>query len=363
MTAYFRSHPLLPGGHLQTLGGLLLPHRDNRRRRDMPEADVHFVALPDGDQIALHEDRPLHKPLQVKDSPSGPELVSSETLTSSSTAADDAAAPSVLLIHGLGGCHQSPYMQRLSIKLARLGYRAFRMDQRNSGAAAGRAAAPYHGGRSEDVATAVRFITDRYPQTRLAICGFSLAGNMLLKFLGEDPQAVDARVMRAVAVNPPIDLDRCVQTLDRGIGRLYDRYFIRMLNRQVLENEKLRARASADFFAKLPRGIREFDDRFTAPMSGYEGASDYYARCSARQFIGAIQVPTLVLTSGSDPLVPVESFEGIEQSSAHVTLDVVPGGGHLGYIHRARTKHSERTAGDRRWMDWRVLQWVEQIGV
>lgn len=176
----FRPHLLLRNGHLQTVAAVYLP------RRDAPYgATVHFIDAegPEheaaGDQLALHEDRPANwRP---------------ET-------------PTVLMVHGLAGCHNSAYMCRMTERLTARGYCVFRMDMRGCGAGEGRAKLPTHCGRSGDVAAALRFIAKRYPESPTFAIGFSLGGCLTLNMLAEAGRSRVGNLVRALAICPPIDL-------------------------------------------------------------------------------------------------------------------------------------------------------------
>jgi uncharacterized protein len=314
----FRPHPFVRGGHAQTLVGNFLPGR-----RVPYRAVRHSVRLDDGDTIVLHDDVPVGW---------------------------RAGGPAALLVHGLAGSHLSPYMVRVAARLADAGVRPFRMDLRGCGAGAGLARLPYHAGRSADVLAALVHIGRLCPGAPLRLIGFSLGGNIVLKLLGETPRELPGRLDRAVAVNPCIDLAACVAALERPVLAIYDRHFLRLLYRQVVR--AARPNGGAGFrWPRRPRCIRDFDDLYTAPVSGFGTADDYYARCSAARFIGGIRVPTLVIASRDDPLVPVRSFEELMPPSA-VRLHLADSGGHLGYIARPGIDP------DRRWMDWRVLEWI-----
>ena len=102
---------------------------------------------------------------------------------------------------------------------------------------------------------------------------------------------------------------------------------------------------------RLPGTLKEFDDRYTAPVSGFASVDDYYARCSSSQFLGHVSIPTTILTARDDPLIPIRMFESADFSSS-IVLHAAAGGGHLGYIGRRGIDP------DRRWMDWRVVDWV-----
>ena len=316
----FRPHPLLPGGHAQTLAGVFLPTsaagHDTRR---------HVVPLDDGDAIVLHDDTPAQ------------------------WSPGDRAA---LLVHGLTGDHESGYMVRIAARLVGSGVRAFRMDARGWGTATTLARKPANAGRSEDARAALAAITALCPESPLGVAGFSLGANLVLKMLGEDGAATPAALLRAVAVNAPIDLHASLCSMETGMNRAYDAYFTRMLLRRVAYLRQTVEGLDWPEPPEPPRSLRAFDDTYTAPLSGYRDAADYYARASAGQFLDAIRTPTLMLTASDDPIVPRGMFPSKSPADA-ITLHEALGGGHLGYI--------AREAGDdpdRRWMDARVVQWL-----
>ncbi|MSR58555.1 MAG: alpha/beta fold hydrolase [Planctomycetaceae bacterium] len=333
----FRPNPFLRGGHLQTLAGFIAagtPPGDQH-------AVLHEVELADGDRIVLSDDRPA------------------------SWCEGDRV---VLLIHGLAGCHASPYMQRIAAKLNARGVRTFRMDLRGCGAGLGLARFPYHSGRSADAAAALATIGRLCPNAPVTLVGFSLGGNITLKLLGETPAALPPNLAQAVAVCPPVDLSHCVIALGSGVNRLYDRYFARLMLQQIAARQRARpdavvppgwplvvanrsnATTSGAARRRPPRGVREFDESFTAPVSGFGTAANYYRVCSSAQFIPAIRMPTLILGAADDPLVPPSPLAAIELSGA-VTLQITPSGGHLGFLGRSISN------GDGRWMDRRIVEW------
>jgi predicted alpha/beta-fold hydrolase len=315
----FRPHTLIRGGHAQTVAGviwpgLLRPH----------QAALRHVRLDDGDVLVLHDDQPA--PWRPGD-------------------------PATLLVHGLAGSHRSPYMVRMADKLNALGCRAFRLDLRGCGAGEGLARFPYHAGRSEDVLAALREVAAFCPGSELSLVGYSLGGNMVLKLLGENPGELPATLARAAAVNPAIDLAACAVAMQAPLAKFYDRHLVGLLWKQLARRGQRFPDAPTCERSRAPRRLLEFDERFTAPVAGFESAQHYYARCSAAQFLPAIKTPTWILTSRDDPLVPAAIFERAAHSPA-VDIHIAAGGGHLGYI--ARPGHDP----DRRWMDWRVLEWL-----
>ena len=314
----FKPHHLLRSGHAQTLAGAFLPWRRTTYR-----AVQHRITLPDGDTLIIHDDCP---------------------------ATWEPGDRSVLLMHGLAGCHLSGYMIRVSSRLFERGIRTFRLDLRGSGAGAGLARRPYHAGCSDDVLHVIRFVQQLCPESSICPIGFSLSGNVLLKLLGEAPERVPEAVGRAMVLNPPIDLRGCVKELGRFVNRIYDRHFVSQLHRNLMARKRsLPGVEIPDPFQ--PKRLYDFDDQYTAPVAGFDSADDYYARCSAAQFLSGIIVPTLILTARDDPLVPVASFEQARCSDS-VVVHVAEGGGHLGYVARSGSDP------DRRWMDWRIVDWV-----
>jgi predicted alpha/beta-fold hydrolase len=315
----FRPHPLLRNGHAQTLAGAYLPGG-----RFVEQAAQHYVPLPDGDAVVLHEDVP-----------------------------DDwrARDRTALLLHGLAGNHQSNYMQRLARKLVRRGVRTFRMDLRGCGAGAGLATQLYHGGRSDDARAALELLQTLCPGSPVTVVGFSLSGNIVLKLLGESPQRVPINVEKAVAVCPAVDLGLCAHSFLGPVRSRYERYFVTSLCRQIGVNRRLRPELPPLASKRRLKTLIEFDDVYTGPVCGFGTAENYYSTSSSRPHLSKIRRPTLVLVAEDDPMIPVSAFEGLTLPET-VLLHRTAHGGHLGYIGR------KGPDPDNRWMDWRVVDWV-----
>ncbi len=315
----FRSCWGLAGGHRQTLAGAFLPASLPAER-----AVLRQVNLDDGEAVVLHDDRP------------------------SSWLSGGAVA---ILLHGLAGCHRSAYLVRIAAKLNARGVRTFRMDLRGCGAGAVLANKPYHGGCSEDLRSAVRCVEELCSGSPISLLGFSLGGNIVLKLLGEAPDRLSAAIVKAAAVNPPIDLEQSVVNLRRWSLRAYDRYFVKLLLKRLQERQKLFPDVSVPTFSRQPATLFDFDDQYTAPVSGFRDAHDYYEQCSSQQFLANVRVPTLMLTSRDDPLIPVSLFERLSPPST-ISLRIAEGGGHLGYVAQRGSDP------DSRWLDWRIVEWV-----
>ncbi|WP_010586893.1 YheT family hydrolase [Schlesneria paludicola] len=257
----------------------------------------------------------------------------------------------VVLGHGLSGSHASPYMVRIAHQLYSRGVRTVRLDWRGSGAGVGLARYPYHSGRSDDLRATILEVGRRCPGSPISVVGFSMGGNITLKMLGEAGarQEVLPGVDRAVSVCPPIDLATTIDFLKFGLARWYDAYFAKSCTRDVRYRKRVRPDAiiPEGWFNRPPRTMHEFDDTFTAPVCGFASADDYYRKCSAKQFLPTIKIPTLILATKDDPVVPYTPFEDAVLSE-FTELHATRYGGHMGFV-------ATRGVG---WMDQQVISWI-----
>jgi uncharacterized protein len=312
----FRPHPLVRGGHLQTIVATYLPNPTPLR------ATLHRVPLLDGDAIALHDD------------------------------GGQSNSDIAILIHGLGGSHQSSYMIRCSAKLRAAGVRVFRMDLRGCGAGMALARHPLHAGRSEDLAAVINYVNRDCPGCSIHVVGFSMGANIALKLAGELGADAPSHLASVMAISPPIDLAMCTSNMHRGLNRFYDQRFVRSLVRHIGQQITAVPDALSRPLVPHPRRLLDFDSLFTAPLAGFADVHDYYARASSNSVLSRIAVPTLIVTAATDPIVPAASFERATYSPT-TQLVIAPCGGHLGFI--AMRGHDS----DRRWLDWRVVEWVQ----
>jgi predicted alpha/beta-fold hydrolase len=312
----------IANAHLQTVVGTMVTGASTR---DFLGTVLRRVEVSDGDSVVLNDDRP-------EDWSRGSHVV--------------------LMLHGLSGCHGSGYMMRIARKLNERGVRTFRMDHRGCGAADGLASYPYHAGRIDDLHRSVESIERLCPGSAISVVGFSLSGNLLLRYLGDHSFDHSRNLFRAVAVCPPVDLKHCVSQLDKTrAGQRYDWYFTRRLIEQISNGPQWRDDVPLATTKRLPRRLYDFDDMYTAPASGFDSADHYYQFASACQCIGAIRTPTTILAAADDPLVCVEPLRSASLPLA-VTMCLTEYGGHLGFLGR---RNDDR---DRRWMDWRVIEWL-----
>lgn len=314
----FRPHPLIPGGVMQTIVG-----SQAKGDSEMPEPIYHEVSINENVSLALFEY-------------SNPERVNG----------------SILLAHGMGGCSGSGYMKRIGAKLYRAGYRVFLINHRGSGPGMGMSDSLWNGGSSEDFATVINFIVDLDPESKLQIVGFSLSGNILLKYLGES-RSIPSQICSSLSFNPPADLRKASWLLsNESRNRVFNIYYMGLIRNQI---KAIKEKFPNAFLPTKPyKTIWEFDEAYTAPINGYSDVEEYYGICSGNQFMKNIQIPTHVVCSKDDPFIPPQVFTEWPHSEAVVYI-APEKGGHMGYIER-----SKNGSGDRRWMDEFVLNWVEE---
>lgn len=244
-----------------------------------------------------------------------------------------ADAPVTLLLHGLEGSARRPYALEMYRQLARRGIRGVGMNFRSCSGEINRTARSYHAGATEDVALVHAWLDQRFPGVAKGMVGFSLGGNMLLKYLGERGGELAIRLRASAAISPPFDLTVGHETLNQGLNRRYVASFLDSIQAKLRTKAEL-LRPLIDLEAALAaQTLRELDEAMTAPVHGFADAEDYYARVSARRYLPGIQVPTLVLRAQDDPLISPEDIphELLRLNGALLAV-ITPNGGHVGWI-------------------------------
>lgn len=217
----------------------------------------------------------------------------------------------------------------------RSGWAADMLIFRGCGDEPNRARRFYHSGETTDLEFIIDRIIDELPHSPILMCGVSLGGNVLLKWLGERGDAVPKPVLAAVAISVPYDLERGSRHISRGFARIYERHFLRTLQRKAAA--KL-ARYPDLFDAEALRNAKmlyDFDDVVTAPVHGFRDAHDYYSRSSSLGFLSRIRRPTLLLSARDDPFLPSEVLADVENAAKGnpcLTLEFTAQGGHVGFV-------------------------------
>jgi uncharacterized protein len=289
----FRPHPLFRNPHAQTLLPVLRP---------TPKVDLRIerLELPDGDFVDL------------------------------GWCGGPAGGPIVVLLHGLSGGFDSKYARGTARQLIARGWRPVILQFRGAGPEPNRLPRSYHHGDTQDVRELIRLLREREPQAPLFAAGWSLGGNVLLKYLGEEGDGT--ALSAAVAVCAPFQLKPCAHRLRTGFSRVYQGRLLAELKRMIslkhqhiaMEIDLAQVVRARDFF--------EFDTAATAQLNGFKDAEDYYARAACGQYLGGIARTTLIVHAKDDPFMTPEIVPDASHLAAPVTLELCEYGGHVGFV-------------------------------
>lgn len=239
--------------------------------------------------------------------------------------------PTLLMLHGLEGSIDSPYMRGLISAAEKKQWQIAVMHFRSCSGEPNRLLRSYHSGVSDDLGEAIKLLAEQNINVDF-IVGYSLGGNVLLKWLGE--QADQVSVKAAVAVSVPLMLDICATEINKGFSKVYESALLRTLKLKTIEkikrfqSEKLPTEKE---ISKL-KSFWQFDDKVTAALNGFNGVDDYYNKASSRQFVKDIKVPTLIIQSTDDPFMNETVLPDLEQLPNQVILEKNQYGGHVGFV-------------------------------
>jgi predicted alpha/beta-fold hydrolase len=273
-------------------------------------------------------------------------------------------APIVMLLHGLTGSSQSNYIKGMQTALFRRGLRSVALNFRGCSGTPNRTWRCYHSGDTADLDYLYRSLEQREPTTPLAAVGFSLGGNVLLKWLGERGET--PRLFGAAAISVPMLLHICADRMDRGFSRLYRNHLLRELKHYLRQKRAHLWRdgniADAEKLEKLGNlsGIRsfwEYDDQVVAKLYAFRDVHDYYRKSSSRQFLKTIRTTTLIVHADDDPFMTSAVIPDADELAPQVHLEITKGGGHVGFI-----AASSAGQGDY-WLEWRIPEFLtERLG-
>ena len=316
LNSSYRSPFWLPGDHAQTIFPALfrkVPHVTHR---------VERLELPDGDFLDLQW-------------------------------ASEGRSRLAILSHGLEANLQTEYIQGMAAALIRRGWDVLVWNFRGCGSEPNRLLRMYHSGATEDLHAVISHALANHPATSIDLIGFSLGGNLTLKYLGENPAALSARLHRAVAFSVPCDLACSSRTLSKLSNKLYmERFLIRMREKIRVKKQMFPDQLDLTGLGGI-RTFQEFDDRFTAPIHGFRDAADYWKRNSSRQFLPDIRIPTLLVSAENDPFLGPDCYprdEAAESDFFHFEMPET--GGHVGF-------HPGGGQGGY-WSDRRAVEFLEK---
>lgn len=337
--AGFAAQPFAPrrflrNGHAQTIAGNFLPRHNHL---PSPTRELVEVSPADDSQIATRVLCLCHwQPAEVR-----------------------TRRPTVILLHGLEGSAESQYIVGNSNKLWNAGANVVRMNMRNCGGykfeMARMSPTLYHSGLSADVGAVMRFYLQREQLESIALVGYSMGGNLVLKLAGELGADAPPQLRSVIGVSPAVDLGPSAAALHLPQNRVYEWKFLRALLRRFRNKVRMFPRTYDANRAVGIRSLYEFDDRITALYSGFQSADDYYYRAAAARVIDRIAVPTLIIHSTDDPFVVLtpQTHAAIE-ANPHITLLVTQHGGHCAFLATA----DRNCTDDGYWAESTLLRFI-----
>ena len=317
----------LRSGHAQTIAAFLIP-----RRVHLPAPDERTIEVTPGVPV----------------------------LCQCHWQADRTRPLTIIIVHGLEGSSDSQYARGLAEKALAAGMNVVRYNQRNCGGTDALAPVLYHSGLSGDIATVARELIERDRISRLALVGFSMGGNLVLKLAGEWGTEAPPELCAVAACCPALDLAASADALHEPANRIYETYFLWALRRRMLHKARL---FPEHFDSRRLRGIRslrEFDDKITAYYCGFAGADDYYDRASAAHVVEQIAVPTLVLHATDDPFIRItpETRRRIA-SNPEISFRETASGGHCAFLgKRNGASAEEANQDDGHWAENEIVDFL-----
>ena len=231
-----------------------------------------------------------------------------------------------ILVHGLEGSYQDNYITRTMKVLAAAGMNSVCMNLRSCSGRLNNKVYSYHSGKSEDLKTAIDSVDLSYES--LYLIGFSIGGNMTLKYLGEGD--IDSRIKQAFSISAPVDLESSAQALAQKSTKIYMDNLLQNLKKKVFAKAKLfPGEISAENFNEV-KNFYDFDGRYTAPLNGFSSAQDYWSKASSKPFLEEIQIPTSIITALDDPFLGPECF--VKPQNKMITTHYSDFGGHLAFM-------------------------------
>ena len=236
----------------------------------------------------------------------------------------------IIAIHGLEGSSQSGYIHSLAYLAHQNKYDMVAVNLRGCSGEPNKNLASYHSGKTEDLHEVIQYLEHHFDYTEIYIVGYSLGGNLTLKYMGENTSKLPKKIQAAVAVSTPCDLKGSTLILSKGINRMYQMNFLKTLKRKALRKIKQFPSEKINVSAlKNAQTLIDFDNYFTAPTNGFVDASDYYSKSSSRQFIPFIHKPTLLISAWDDPFLSTSCYPVPEaKASENFTLFLFSALGH-----------------------------------
>jgi len=323
----FFGEPFVPrrpffSGHAQTIAGNFLP-----RRNELQPPEKRLIRVEPDVQVLCH----CH--WQENRTP----------------------ATTLIIVHGLEGSSESQYVIGTGSKAWRAGMNVVRMNMRNCGGTEKLGPTLYNSGMSADVGAVVETLIREEGLQKIALMGFSMGGNLVLKLLGEWGKQAPPQVEAGIGVSPAMDLAASADALHDRANRVYEWRFLRGLRQRIRRKAALYPDRYDTRYLRNIRSLRDFDDQVTARYCGFIDAEDYYTRASSGQWLDRIAVPTLVLHAADDPFIRVlpDTRDKLTRNP-NITYFETTHGGHCAFL-------AEADGYDGRWAERQAIAFVQRV--
>lgn len=261
----------------------------------------------------------------------------------------------VVLIHGLEGSSESTYMISTTKELNRAGFDTVCFNLRGCSGEDNRLLQTYHSGKTEDVSFVVNYLLENYDYEKIVIVGFSLGGNLTLKYFGEFATQLDTKIACGIAVCVPIDLTTAGKLMASIKNKIYMEEFLKTLRIKVLDKAEKFPEYEVDRDKLLrAKNFRDFDELYTAPVFGFDGPEDYWLKASSKPYIHKIEKPFLLLSALDDPFLPANCYPYDEAKALdNFFLETPKYGGHVGFMSSFKQQEN-------RWLERRILNFIAE---
>lgn len=237
----------------------------------------------------------------------------------------------VILSHGLEGTSSKPYVLGMVRTLNRQGWDALAWNLRGCSGEPNKLLRSYHSGATDDLDAVVQHVLKKHRYRSVALIGFSLGGNITLKYLGEKGARLDPRVQKAVVFSVPCHLKSTAIHLQRLSNKLYLALFLASLSSKIRMKRKILPGQVPP--GRLTTSFREFDDLYTAPINGFKNAEEYWKKSSSEGYLAGIRIPTLLVNAADDPFLPERCYPRKQaRENPNLFLEIPKFGGHIGFV-------------------------------
>ena len=262
----------------------------------------------------------------------------------------------VILCHGLEGAGDSPYVKGMAKAFLKQQWDVCAYNYRTCSGEMNRLPKAYHAGATDDLQHVIQHILKTTNYKKLVLVGFSLGGNLILKYLGENPAQVPEKLTAAVAISVPIHLESCAYEIAKPHNFIYNQRFLKKLNTKIRAKRAILETVNLDVEALLQsKSLKDFDDLATAPLHGFDSAVDYWTKNSSKQFLNDIQIPTLLINALDDPFLAEECFPfETPKLNSNFHLLTPKYGGHVGFVQFKSSKEY--------WSEEQTIQFIKKNG-